>query len=85
MAKYFLEQSENQMQLIPIDGDCPKCSNHLMWTDLIKYKSLVDQNENNNGDDDDEDDDEDDDDDFEERDDDENDEDENDQNLYEFY
>ena len=45
MAKHFLEtnqetfatQSTRQVQqLIPVDGDCPRCEARLMWGDLIK-------------------------------------------------
>ncbi len=45
MARHFLStneeafatQSTKQLeQLIPVDGDCPKCDRHLMWGDLIR-------------------------------------------------
>ncbi len=45
MARHFLStneeafatQSTKQLeQLIPVDGDCPRCECHLMWGDLIR-------------------------------------------------
>ncbi len=36
MSKCFL-QNDNK-QLVPIDGNCPKCNEYLIWGDLIKHK-----------------------------------------------
>ena len=38
MAKHFIK---NEKQLLPVEGNCPKCKEHLMWGDLIKHKVVI--------------------------------------------
>ena len=75
LANFFLKKSSPQ--LIPVEGNCPKCDSHLMWSDLIKRgvtKSLPNlNNSGSNNEDDDEDEEDEDDEEFEERDDDDDD------------
>lgn len=36
LSHHFLKSTNTE--LLPIDGDCPKCNVHLMWGDLIKFR-----------------------------------------------
>ena len=40
LANLFIEQNsfKDGLQLLPIEGDCPKCKVHLMWGDLTKFR-----------------------------------------------
>jgi hypothetical protein len=47
MANYFLnkekeeaisEEEKQKINLLPIEGSCPKCGVYLLWGDLIKYR-----------------------------------------------
>jgi structure-specific endonuclease subunit SLX1 len=61
MAKYFLNKEREEaigdenkiINVLPIEGNCPKCDVYLLWGDLIKYrqcsfKSNNDDDELNN-------------------------------------
>lgn len=37
MAKHFIVDN----QILPVEGNCPKCYEHLMWGDLIKNKVII--------------------------------------------
>ena len=38
LAQRFLKEGGEMDFCVPVDGQCPSCSNKLMWKDLIRYQ-----------------------------------------------
>lgn len=38
LASFFIDEEENCLQLLPVNGKCPSCDSHLMWADLVNYR-----------------------------------------------
>lgn len=59
MAKYFLDKEKEEaigedkekLNVLPIEGTCPKCNVYLLWGDLIKYRQCSFKSSTDDGDD----------------------------------
>ncbi|KAL9981822.1 hypothetical protein ACROYT_G010577 [Oculina patagonica] len=43
LAKRFLQDNGEDAFLIPVEGDCPTCSNTYLWRDLVKHRDQTEQ------------------------------------------